>query len=82
MQINVTDIHTSHSVGRYGYCTCGREVRYGKDKICPVCKAELTWELPCSFDVLVPCVEKCKYYKTCARNPYRMKEAAGGEKYT
>ena len=38
MQINVTDIHTSNSVGTYGYCTCGREVRYGKDKECPVCK--------------------------------------------
>lgn len=32
MQINVTDIHASHSVGTYGYCTCGREVRYGIDK--------------------------------------------------
>ena len=35
MQIIVTDIHTSRSVGTYGYCTCGREVRYGKDiRIC------------------------------------------------
>lgn len=45
MQINVTDIHTSRSVGTYGYCTCGREVRYGIDKECPVCKAEQTGQL-------------------------------------
>ena len=30
MQINVTDIHTSHSVGTYGYCTCG----FDRKKVC------------------------------------------------
>ncbi len=82
MQINVTDIHTSNSVGTYGYCICGREVRYGKDKECPVCKAELIWELPCGFDREKVCDQECRYYKTCARNPYRVKETAGGEKYS
>lgn len=71
MQINVTDIHTSNSVGTYGYCTCGREVRYGKDKECPVCKAELIWKLTCGFDRETICDQECRYYQTCARNPHR-----------
>lgn len=71
MQIYVKDIHTIYSVGTYGYCTCGREVRYGIDKECPVCKAELIWELPCGFDRETVCDQECRYYRTCARNPHR-----------
>lgn len=45
MQIKVTDIHKL-SGKIYGYCTCGRELTYGKHEICPVCKAILIWEVP------------------------------------
>lgn len=66
MQIKVTDIHKSHINDIiYGYCTCGREVRRGKDKTCPACKAELIWA--CAFDKDRLCGIGCKHYQTCVR---------------
>lgn len=32
----------------FGYCTCGREVRYSdeyKDEKCPMCKSKLEWKM-------------------------------------
>lgn len=45
MQIKVTDLHNI-SGKIYGYCTCGREVTYGKHTVCPVCGAKLVWSIP------------------------------------
>ena len=45
MQIKVTDLHNI-SGKIYGYCTCGREVTYGKHTVCPVCGAKLVWSVP------------------------------------
>lgn len=29
----------------YGYCSCGREVRQGKDNVCPMCDSKLIWSV-------------------------------------
>lgn len=48
MVVVVKDMHKMLSTGNiYGYCSCGREVKYSRnymDKECPLCGAELTWE--------------------------------------
>lgn len=46
-EIGVKDIWKfKEGAAVYGYCVCGREVRYLKDYKCPCCGIKLKWNIP------------------------------------